>query len=981
MPNMRKISRMLASTALSLLLLASLCQAQWNQKVTTQGTGANAQYFWSFDGTAANQQQVVTFTQAVVTLEYNCEYLPAICNNVAGFNGGNLIANRFFTYDLNSKRKTARQRRSCSNFKTNLPKGKKARCPETGQPKFYRQDGLKWPTTRLDRSPTSQVALRIAAKGFGKNKVDSGLVYTCDEFPPATFVEGGVGDGSTGSTKSNTYCAPHGCSSKARSEQDWQGSSHGKLRGMFSRVATATNTPLNRRNGAVRFLFRTTSSKTKPVVGVYAKGLAGPRFTNNQGLRKRDDIAQMTQGSVQEREAAILRAVERDPNFFDDALKVQIWHDDPIEDEDDEDAIFPLDLWEAFIGANGTNADSFMGETKFLHEAPAAAKRNTNNNKTSIIAQPQAQGQQIPDSPTLLHNATADDIAKATKLVDDAIAKNDAMMRDHMEHMARNHYTVKPSRSKTKSFAQAQDDQPPPFLELTEELRKAAALVAEVDAQKANVTRIPSHLRRRGGGWWMENIPRQGTMPFGGDASYKVFRNVMDYGAKADGVTDDSQAFRDAINDGRRCGKNCNGSTVKNAVVYVPAGTYVIGSTVPVLFGTQLIGDATSWPTLKAAPRVLGKGLLSTDEYTGGGLGPDGLDKEWYINTANFYRQIRNFKLDMTNTRDVDGVSAIHYQIAQATSLQFIEIGLRAQQTGIFSENGSGGVISDITINGGKYGFYGGDQQFTALRLKFDNVETAVRVIWDWGWVWKSISISNAKVGFQLIALKSNTTSTKRDLDRGKVGSIGSCSFLDSSWSNVGTAVLVKPISSDTGTGTTGIVVQNCKTTSDVNVFLADSDGKTIVQKLDEGQDTAVGPIYYADGHRDFGQPASVGPSWKYDGAPGASDNGLLAADNKYFERAKPQYENLHSEDFWSVKTLGAAGDGVTDDSTALEFAIVNATAAGKVAFVDAGAYIITRTITIPAGAVVVGEAWSQLMASGPYFSDKRYVRCCSGSV
>ena len=31
--------------------------------------------------------------------------------------------------------------------------------------------------------------------------------------------------------------------------------------------------------------------------------------------------------------------------------------------------------------------------------------------------------------------------------------------------------------------------------------------------------------------YWVEDIKRQGTVPFG-DSSYKVFRNVKDYGAK-----------------------------------------------------------------------------------------------------------------------------------------------------------------------------------------------------------------------------------------------------------------------------------------------------------------------------------------------------------------------------------------------------------------------------------------------------------------
>ena len=43
--------------------------------------------------------------------------------------------------------------------------------------------------------------------------------------------------------------------------------------------------------------------------------------------------------------------------------------------------------------------------------------------------------------------------------------------------------------------------------------------------------------------------------------------------------------------------------------------------------------------------------------------------------------------------------------------------------------------MSDLTFNGGAFGIYGGSQQFTATRLRFNNVRTSVQLIWDWGWV------------------------------------------------------------------------------------------------------------------------------------------------------------------------------------------------------------------------------------------------------
>jgi hypothetical protein len=74
-----------------------------------------------------------------------------------------------------------------------------------------------------------------------------------------------------------------------------------------------------------------------------------------------------------------------------------------------------------------------------------------------------------------------------------------------------------------------------------------------------------------------------------------------------------------------------------------------------------------------------------------------------------------------------------------------------SSQIGLYAENGSGGGISDVTFTGGGIGLKGGNQQFTAQRLTFNGCTVGIQVIWDWGWVWKSITMNNVKTGFQLV--------------------------------------------------------------------------------------------------------------------------------------------------------------------------------------------------------------------------------------
>ncbi|KAL2018128.1 hypothetical protein VTK56DRAFT_1258 [Thermocarpiscus australiensis] len=63
-------------------------------------------------------------------------------------------------------------------------------------------------------------------------------------------------------------------------------------------------------------------------------------------------------------------------------------------------------------------------------------------------------------------------------------------------------------------------------------------------------------------------------------------------------------------------------------------------------------------PTIKVAPSFSGLGVISSDVYVDGGNGAS-----WYINQVpknNFYRQVRNFVIDMTAGPPDQYIAGIH---------------------------------------------------------------------------------------------------------------------------------------------------------------------------------------------------------------------------------------------------------------------------------------------------------------------------------
>ncbi|KUI53426.1 Glucan 1,3-beta-glucosidase [Cytospora mali] len=445
--------------------------------------------------------------------------------------------------------------------------------------------------------------------------------------------------------------------------------------------------------------------------------------------------------------------------------------------------------------------------------------------------------------------------------------------------------------------------------------------------------------------YWMGSISHQGLAPYAG-SGYSVFRNVKDYGAVGDGVTDDTAAINAAITAGSRCGEGCASSTTTPAVVYFPAGTYLISSSIIPYYFTMLIGDANSPPTLKATSGFSGFGLINGNPYYTS-------DLNW-VSVNVFYRQIRNFIIDTTNVAATTACTGIHWPTSQATSLQNVVFNMPTTSgvvhVGLFIESGSGGFMSDLTFNGGATGASMGNQQYTMRNFVFNNCGTAIIMLWDWDWTFQGLTIANCGTGIDMSA------GGNSDQD------VGSVILIDSTFTNVDVGIITAYTSSGTPATAGSLILENINLD---NVPVMVQEGGSTVLAGTTGTTTIAG---WGEGHS---YTLTSGPT-AFEGTITANSrpNALLGSGTDYYTKSKPQYESLSASDFVSVRSSGAVGNGATDDTAALQSAINSAVASGKVVYIDYGLYLVTSTLKIPAGAKIVGEAYPVILASGSHFSN-----------
>ncbi|KAJ7808687.1 hypothetical protein B0H14DRAFT_2869086 [Mycena olivaceomarginata] len=188
--------------------------------------------------------------------------------------------------------------------------------------------------------------------------------------------------------------------------------------------------------------------------------------------------------------------------------------------------------------------------------------------------------------------------------------------------------------------------------------------------------------------------------------------------------------------------------------------------------------------------------------------------------------------------------------------------------------NGSGGFMSDITIDGGAFGMWVSNQQFTIRRVTITNAVSAIYQLWNWGFTWQDIQIVGCQVGFNINTGRL-TLATQ---------SAGSLLIVDSIIEGTGIGVR---LSSTQPKSLAGSVILN-------NVQMQ----ATRTANIQDG----AGNVYSGTSHIYNRGVALLDPNMKM-----------------FYQKSRPQYNTYLPSQFLSVVSVGGAkGDGVTDDSTAI---------------------------------------------------------------
>jgi hypothetical protein len=377
---------------------------------------------------------------------------------------------------------------------------------------------------------------------------------------------------------------------------------------------------------------------------------------------------------------------------------------------------------------------------------------------------------------------------------------------------------------------------------------------------------------------------------------------------QGDGIADDSAVLQQAINTVQE--------KTNQGILFVPAGRYRLTRTIYVWPGIRLIGFGSTRPAFVLAANTPGfqQGPAYIVFFAGGRR--NAKDPPPDANPGTFYSAISNIDIEIQEGNP--GAVGIRAHYAQHCFLAHMDFHIGSGLAGIHD---GGNVAEDVHFYGGQYGIWtrkpSPGWQFTLIDATFEGQREA--------------AIREHEAGLTLIRPQFKNVPTAISIDP---------QYSDELW--------VKDGRMESITGPAVIISNENSARTQINM---------------EGVVCRKVPVFVA--YRESGK-RTAGPAETYEVKTFShglhyQDIGAVPAIQDVYETAplsalpkpvKSDILDLPPIDAWvNIRSLGAKGDGTTDDTDALKGAI----AQHRAIYLPSGQYRVTDTITLRPDTVLIG--------------------------
>jgi hypothetical protein len=380
------------------------------------------------------------------------------------------------------------------------------------------------------------------------------------------------------------------------------------------------------------------------------------------------------------------------------------------------------------------------------------------------------------------------------------------------------------------------------------------------------------------------------------------------FAVKGDGIADDSAALQQAINTVQE--------KTNQGILFIPAGRYRVSKTIYIWPGIRLIGFGATRPAFVLAANTPGFQQGPAYMVFFAGARPHANQPPPDASPGTFYSAISNIDFEI---QDGDpGAVGIRAHYAQHCFLAHMDFHIGSGLAGIHD---GGNVAQDVHFYGGQYGIWtrkpSPGWQFTVIDATFEGQREA--------------AIREHEAGLTLIRPQFKNVPTAISID---------APYSDELW--------VKDGRMENIAGPAVIISNENSARTEINME------NVICRKV---------PVFvaYREGGKRIAAPAEIYAVNTFSHGLQYKDMGSVGAIQDVYETVnlsalpspvKSDILDLPPIDTWvNVRTLGAKGDGTTDDTDALK----NAIAQHKAIYLPSGQYRVTDTITLKPDTILIG--------------------------